>query len=235
MRVALVDGDIVAFRCAASANNDPEEIALLRADQLMRDIGAACQADLTCTFISGHRNFRYDLYPEYKANRRESVDPVHRQATKNFLVTEWAALVSDGYEADDHIGITHAAFGGDTPIICSIDKDFKQLSGEFYNFVKNEFFHVDEVNAKRFFYKQLILGDKSDNIPGYDGKPRAKPTKEIQRYWDFLDGLDSELDMYLQVVDAFMAAGQTVDDVLLTAKLCYIWRKENDEWKPPTE
>jgi hypothetical protein len=36
--IALIDGDIVAYVNAASAENDPKEIALLRADKFLRDI-----------------------------------------------------------------------------------------------------------------------------------------------------------------------------------------------------
>ena len=36
--IALLDGDLVAYRCAASAESDPVDIAIIRADRLMRDI-----------------------------------------------------------------------------------------------------------------------------------------------------------------------------------------------------
>ena len=39
------------------------------------------------------------LYPEY--NRRETVDPVHRKACKQYLMDHWNGEVFEGYEADD--------------------------------------------------------------------------------------------------------------------------------------
>ena len=231
MTVALIDADIVAFRCAASCKgDDPLEIANLRADNLMRQIIATTGAESFIPFISGTRNFRYELYPDYKANRTKEPPP-HRQGVKNFLVEEWLANVSDGIEADDAIGIHHTTFkeAGETPIICSIDKDFKQLSGRFYDFVKDTFFEVSEVEAERFFYKQLLLGDKSDNIPGYDGKPRQTPTKAILSWYEDIDATDDPLDMYAVCREAF-----NDDEALhLTAKLCFILRREDTHWKPP--
>ena len=237
MRVALVDADIIAFRCSASCKgDDPIEIANLRADKLVHQILDATQADAYELFISGTENFRYDIYPDYKANRRDSVDPIYRQACKEFLVIEWLAQVSEGYEADDAIGIEHSRFKaqGDIPIICSIDKDFHQFAGRFYNFVTEKHYEISKDEALRNFYKQLILGDKTDNIPGYDGKARQKPTKIIQYYYDLIGTTLTEWAMYDICLDAYMEGGQTQDDLHLTAQLCYILRTREDKWKPPT-
>ncbi len=236
MRVALVDGDIIAFRASASCKgDDPPEIANIRADKLINQIIESTQVDDVKVFISGQRNFRYDLYPLYKANRK-STEPPHRQSCKEFLVVEWNGRVSDGYEADDAIAIEHTRLTkkGLAPVICSIDKDFQQLAGEFYNFVSEDSFFVTELQAKRTFYKQLVLGDKSDNIPGFDGKARQKPTKVIQYHHELIDGAETDVEMYNQCLDAFCeSGGQTEDDLILTAKLCYLLRHEDDVWHPP--
>jgi len=77
-----VDADIVAFRCAASVEPSkkaepriltPEEtaferdIAIARCDTLMRELIHTTQADTYNCFLSGRGNFRYKVYPEYKA------------------------------------------------------------------------------------------------------------------------------------------------------------------------
>lgn len=236
MTVALIDSDIVAYRAAASCKgDDPLEIANLRADGLMHQIIQTTGADHFVPFISGTRNFRYELYPEYKANRTKP-PPIHREGVKNFLVTEWLAQVSDGIEADDAIGIKHTELkeAGERPVICSIDKDFKQLSGHFYDFVKDMFFTVGDTEADRFFYKQLLLGDKSDNIPGFDGKARQSPTKLISHFYSLIDETDDPLLMYRHCYDAFIDhGGLEEEDLHLTAKLCFILRREGVFWTPP--
>lgn len=226
MTTALVDGDIVAYRCAASANKDSEEIAVVRAEGMMRDILEATESNSFRVFLSGSRNFRYDIYPEYKANRRDTPRPVHLQPVREFLVKEWNAEVCDGIEADDALGIAQT----DSTTICSIDKDLLQVPGEHYNFVRGTSETITELVGFRNFYKQLILGDKSDNIPGYDGKARIKVPKFLEERYGLLDLLDSPRTMYLHVLDMYLEDALTLTR---NARLLYIQRSEGDEWVPP--
>lgn len=223
---AIIDGDIVAFRCAASLKeDDPLEIGIIRADRLMNQIIQDVNGE-PITFLSGARNFRKEIYPAYKANRTKP-KPQFLNDISEFLIHEWGAEVADGYEADDAIGIKACETTETT--ICSIDKDFRQIPRVFYNFVKNEFEVITELEAKRTFYKQLLLGDKSDNIPGWDGMPRQKPTNIIKAWYEDIDKMEDEMDMFNLVRGAF----QNDDALLLTGRLVYIWRKDPDEWNFP--
>ena len=56
----------------------------------------------------------------------------------------------------------------------SIDKDFNQVAGWHYNFVKKDKYYVSEEEGLRFFYKQILMGDKADNIVGI---PKVGPVK----------------------------------------------------------
>ena len=185
MTIALIDADIVAYRCAAASENDPLDIALLRTDKLMRDIISETGASGYLSFLSGPNNFRKEIYPEYKANRKDTVDPIHRQACKQFLCYEWNASVSDGYEADDALGI----YQNEETVICSIDKDLLMIPGNHYNFVKKEFCSVDELEGLRSLYRSALVGDKADNIHGVRGIGKVKAAKLI-------DVLTDEKDMY---------------------------------------
>lgn len=169
-KVALIDGDIVAYRCAASIlptkskEQEPDDLAILRLDELMYRILNDTQSSEYVAYLSGGENFRKLLYPEYKANRTK-VDPPMLGACKEFLVKEWEAKFAIGYEADDAIAIEH---NPEKTIIVSIDKDMKQLPGEHYHFVKLEFDVVDENTAELNFWTQMLVGDTSDNIKGVD-------------------------------------------------------------------
>lgn len=188
--IALIDADIVAYRTAASCEPsqkraaelgipfeelavEPLNVAIQRADELMYRILNTTQSQEYRAFISGGDNFRYTIYPEYKANREGKRRPTHLEAVKNFLIEEWKAEVTCGYEADDAIGI-HC-----TPnsIICSIDKDLLQIPGMHYNFVKDEFEDIVPSVALRNYYKLLLMGDRSDNIPGVSGIGEVKSEK----------------------------------------------------------
>ena len=192
MTVALVDGDIVVFRCAASANNDPVDVAIHRADKLMQEILDATRAEQYRCFLSPSKNFRYDLYPEYKANRRDVVDPVHRQAVKDFLVTAWEAEIFDGYEADDALAWSQT----EKSIICTIDKDLKQVEGEHYNFVKFERDTITKSQGLQNFYAQVLTGDTSDNLIGIRGIGPVKAIKYIGECYTEQEMFDTVYEMY---------------------------------------
>lgn len=219
MTTALIDADIVAFRCAASNDvEDGEEIAVLRTDKLMRDILAVTEAQDYRAFLTGSNNFRKQVNPEYKANRKDKPLPRWLNSCREYLVTEWKAEVTDGYEADDALGM---AQNSDT-ILCSIDKDLDQIAGQHYNFVKQEFYEVLEIDGLRHFYKQLLIGDRSDNIFGVDkiGKVRASR---------LIDPLNEEEDMYATVRDLY----DSQERLLTNGQCLWIWRKENDIWQLP--
>jgi 5'-3' exonuclease len=179
-KIALIDGDTVAYRCAASIEQtktkekEPNDLAILRADELLYRILSEVGAEEYRVFISGSENFRKMLCPDYKANRAGKPIPTMLGACQEFLLNEWKAEVVHGYEADDAIGMAH----NESTIICANDKDFKQIPGEHYNFVKLEFDVVDEETAAYNFWAQMLIGDSSDNVRGVDGLGPVK-TKRI--------------------------------------------------------
>src|SRR3990167_2117781 len=172
MTIALIDADLVAYRCAASAEKNDADIAMIRASRLLTDIISTTDASEVKLYLSGSTNFRKDVYPEYKANRDKLVRPMFLQPVREYLVKEWGAEVTDGYEADDALGIQ--ASGLPNTVICSLDKDLLQIPGLHYNFVSREFRDIGRLEGWFNFYSQLVLGDRSDNVPGYDGKMRPK-------------------------------------------------------------
>lgn len=230
--LAIVDGDIVAYRCAASAERDGLEIALVRAEQMMNDMLRATKSKTYHVFLTGKGNFRYDLYPDYKANRKDKPKPIYLQDCREYLVNMWNAVISVGCEADDLIGITATNLNDtDSHVICSIDKDLLQIPGHHFNFVKQEHTYVSPVEGMRSFYKQLILGDVSDNIPGYDGKARQKWPNFMKGYHDYIDNAHDEYDMYSYVKSIYSEG----NDIHLNGKLLFIQRKENQMWEPPND
>lgn len=103
--IVLVDGDIVCFSCAAYNEQWGLDACLSDVDSLMRRICETTGASSCEAFLSGADNFRYQIYPEYKANRRDKIKPVYLEAAREYLITTWGAKIVNGYEADDAIGI----------------------------------------------------------------------------------------------------------------------------------
>jgi 5'-3' exonuclease len=182
MTIALLDGDIYCWRAAASC--EPNQVkqereslddAIYRLDTMLYDTLSATAADEHRIFLSGGENFRYLIYQDYKANRRNVPRPAWLDPCREFLVREWGAEITNGYEADDGIGISHT----ENAVICSIDKDLRQIPGQHYNFVTKTFDTVDSREAALSFWMAVITGDRSDNIPGVRGMGPVKAKRAL--------------------------------------------------------
>lgn len=179
--------DIVAYRAAASceptktkAVREDEHTAIYRVDDMMNRMLKSFVDHEYIAFLSGDANFRKRKYPDYKANRTAE-KPVWLATTKIHAVEFWKAKITDGYEADDAIGI-HA---GDGTIICSIDKDLRQIPGLHYNFVKDELVTISEQEAHYNFWAQMLIGDTSDNVFGIRGIGPVKALSLLNdKSWD---------------------------------------------------
>ena len=131
---ALIDGDIIVYRGAASAQEEEQWVAQARADKMIQEILEDTGATSYQVYLTGSNNFRREIAPSYKANRPDE-RPAHWEAVRQFLVTQHKAIICDGYEADDEMGIQQDKETL-TTVICSIDKDLLQIPGRHYNFVK---------------------------------------------------------------------------------------------------
>ena len=217
-KTALIDGDIVAFRCAAASEDTDLEIANLRADKLMSDILFLTEAKDYKVFLTGRNNFRKEIYPEYKANRKDKPKPQHLQGIRDFLIHQWMAVVAEGCEADDLLGIHQT----ETTVICSIDKDLLQVPGMHYNWVRSEYYNQTESGGLRSFYNQLLQGDRGDNIPGITGIGPKKAER-------FLEGVTEEQEMFDICLDLYKG---DIDTMVRNGKLLWIWRKFGGTWNP---
>jgi DNA polymerase-1 len=218
--IALIDADVVAYRCAASCEptkekheREPIDLAISRADELLYRILSDTQSEKYRLFLSGTENFRKYLYPQYKANREHLPRPAWLEPVREFLVTEWKAEVVSGCEADDGIGI---AANEDT-LICTNDKDLLQIPGLHFNFVTGEFHNLDEAQAALAFWSSMLLGDSSDNLPGIPGLGKVKSKR-------YLEGL-SPKEMESAVRGLYSASGL---DYVLHYKLYRIVRSEEE-------
>ena len=119
------------------------------------------------------------------------------------------------------------------PIICSLDKDLLQVPGRHYNFVKQEFMTITPKEGLFNFYWQFIMGDRSDNIFGFDGLARTTIPKKLQWLYDeiqFASQMGTERDMFDIVREQYN------DDTRLLANGICLWmqRTEGEIWEFPT-
>jgi len=88
-------------------------------------------------------------------------------------------------EADDAQGIEQWAKTDRSTCIVTIDKDLNMIPGWHYNFVKDEFKYWKLSESNRFFWWQMLVGDRTDNIPGIDkiGPVRADKLLDSTKNW----------------------------------------------------
>jgi 5'-3' exonuclease len=226
----FIDGDIVAYRMAASADSNGYSFqsAAANVDRMIEDIiheamdfpGPSCFK----VFLTGRGNFRYDIAKAapYKGNRSGKPKPVYLEDLRIYMQEKWNAIVSEGEEADDLISqaVTQE---GPTSCVASIDKDMLQLNCWHYNFVKRQWKFVDEFEGLHFFYSQILTGDNADNIIGLNN---VGPVKAAH----MLEGCTTEKALYQTCVKAY---GGDKDRVVENGRLLWLRRQPEELWEPP--
>lgn len=224
--IALLDSDILCYRVGFATDEETENtaietMAVFLEDLIMFDLVDCDGHEL---FLTGKNNFRHEIAvtAPYKGNRKDAKKPKHLPLLREYLQMAWGATVSEGEEADDVIAIRATELGDDS-IIVSTDKDFNQVPGWHYNFVKKVKSYVTPEEGLRFFYKQILTGDAADNIKGLFRVGDVKATKMLADY-------KTELELYQCCVEAL---GK--ERVLENARLLWLRRKQNELWEPPNE
>ena len=221
---ALIDHDLVVFRCAASAENDGLNIAIHRVEALLDELLTKTGADSYRAFLSGKSNFRKTIYPEYKANRT-APKPVHLEALREYALDKQnAELAPDTLEADDALGINQT----DDTMIVSLDKDLLMVPGKHFSWEisgrgwtkPDKFTEQTELEGLRLFFEQCLKGDTADNIKGIEkiGNKRAKSMLA-----DCVTGQ--------QMFDVVRDAYGNDDEFIMNASVLWIMQHEEDIWK----
>ena len=153
-------------------------------------------------FDSARKNFRNDIYPDYKANRSEAPEdliPQFNYIRKSVDAFNLPSIEMLNYEADDLIA-TYAEKiikDGNKATIISSDKDFMQLVKpgiRLYDPIKNKEIGLNEVKEKfgvkpnQVIDVQSLAGDSSDNVPGVPGI-EIKTASELINQYDNLENL----------------------------------------------
>ena len=252
MTLALIDGDIVAFRAAAGVGarydlgdgqtgreSDP---AAARESALMTCYAWAKQAgckDILVTF-TGSANFRKTILPSYKAARKGVTKPPDYQATVEAVRAEYPSMLVNGLEADDLMGIlaTTERFIGEA-VVVTMDKDLRTIPGRHLNpFKEREAVDVRLHEADHYWLMQTIMGDPTD---GYKGIPGSGPAAAVKALGMAVSGRYADV-LWPAVVAAYQKAGLNEDDALVQARVARILRRQDYDkatkevvlWQPRT-
>jgi 5'-3' exonuclease len=110
-------------------------------------------------------------------------------------------------------------------VVASIDKDMLQIPCFHYNLTRRELSAVGEFSGTKFFYTQILTGDKADNIKGLH---RCGPVKAGK----ILAECDTEMKLWDACLEAY--EGDT-ERVLENARLLWLRREVDQLWEPPVE
>lgn len=263
----LMDGDILAYRCAFAAEKTrymvadsaavlgryeahkdiPKDVdkALIWSQREIQPVEFALQALKTTldwilsvskpsgitVYLSGRNNFRYDVAKTkpYKGNRETQGKPTHYRACINYLKDNYGAITTDGYEADDGIGLQSGNLREEC-FVCTIDKDMDQLPGWKFNWVDDLVYRTDRRSADFALYRQILAGDSTDNVPGLGGIGLGRASK-------LLEGSQSSAELFNRAWGEYRGRihppERAWEYFVEQSRLVYILRGEDDIGKLP--
>ncbi|MGA0937726.1 MAG: hypothetical protein ACO3SM_07020 [Sedimenticolaceae bacterium] len=222
----LIDADYIVYkRCAGCETeidfgNDvivvtsrfSEALAAVERElyNIANDLGCF---DDTILFFSDSINFRKSLDPDYKGHRNRKKPCGYKRVIKALQET-FPVIIMPTLEADDALGIYATKEKGH--IICSPDKDMRQIPGQLYDFTQGVI-EITKEEGDRWHLIQTMAGDQTD---GYSGVPGIG----IKRADALLEQHGSN---WQTVVDAFAEKDLDEDVALLNARLAKILQVEN--------
>ena len=241
MTIALIDGDIVAYRAAVglqtrhvwgdgvvSTDVDPQQAASAALQTIEPWMKLARCKDAIVAF-TGKNNFRKLILPTYKANRAGNVKPLAYRPTVEAVEATFVCRTIWGLEADDVLGILATRDTYSDAIVVSLDKDLRTIPGRHLNPLKEDKPVLrSEYAADAQWLTQTLTGDTSD---GYTGIPRIGPKKAEAILGGDVRAVallkQTATALWPRVAAAFVKAGLSETDALIQARVARILRNED--------
>jgi len=169
--------DIVRHRVV-----EPLGYALQNVKTTLSSIMERLESEDMIIYLTGQGNFRDKIAKirPYKGNRDPDHKPQYYEEIKRYLMENYHTYIVDGAEADDALAFEQNLF--DT-VIVSTDKDLDQVAGMHFNWVSDEKYYIEPEFGAELLWKQVLMGDTTDNIQGI-------PKIGIKKAEKILDGLD---------------------------------------------
>lgn len=224
-KTALIDGDSLIYY---EMGKPTLEEALESLDGRLQQIFEETEATHYMGFLTTGKCFRYAAAKSkpYKGNRKYGDKPYIFPAIKEYLYQRWGFRSVSQLEADDLVSIFHTDPFGST-VICSPDKDvLYQNRGIHYNYGKAESVVVDEIEATRFLWKQMLMGDSTDGITGI---PKVGPKTADKWLADI--NTDEMPTFVLQKYIEKFGYTKGISNFAETFKLVYILKNKEDVWR----
>jgi DNA polymerase-1 len=251
--IALIDADSIIYKYASINqdtciwdDSDPDNIL----STVTVDLGNAkkdmvkfvdemlvhTKTDSYQLVLSPKKNFRYEVSPDYKANRKKpKVELILLKPLRKYMLKEMGAIIFDNVEADD-VCVSRMYLEPETYVLCHIDKDLNQAFGSHYNYNTQERYIVDKEEANFWFWKQALEGDTVDGIKGCPRIGKVKALKILSELKKPTEG-----DYWDTIKDCYTNAGKEEEFAIKQAQLVYMLRDFDEDteeftmWTPTLE
>lgn len=242
MTLALLDGDIIAYRAACGLEKTIDwgdtggkvtevdiEAAKKEAVKLAQQWADKVDAKEVIVGFTGTDKFRTRILPTYKANR-SGQKPLAHAAAVQAIKDKFPNHLIRGLEADDVLGILSTTPKyADRAVIVSIDKDFRTIPGRFCNMMpeRPKTVVITPAEADYWWMYQTLVGDSVDN---YKGCPRIGPVNATAILGTSTINRSLE-QMWALVVATFKSKKLTEDDAIVQAQVARILRRSDYDKK----
>lgn len=212
---------------------EPKSHAYQNLNQMVNKILSLADTEFYRVYLTGTGNFREEVATmhEYKGNRDKFHKPVYYQDLIKFLIEYHNAVIVEGIEADDALGIMQCGAREET-WIATKDKDLRMIPGNHIDMNTWETFHVTPEAGIRFFYHQLLTGDPTDNIKGVPGIGEIRASR-------ILTSISGQKELFLRVAEEYKKVDWSPltpkEAMLENGKLLWILRNPEGYWEFPFE
>lgn len=235
----LIDGDIYIYRAAATCekviNWDDDNYVNYASLSEAKVIFINTLDELFDRFetkeytiaLSHHKNFRKEINPQYKANRKDKKLPIVYKPLRQWVEQEYNIFCREYLEGDDILGIlatSKVIIKNTNKIIVSLDKDMKTLPCKYHNNRNDESIIVSEQEANYNHMLQTLTGDNADNYKGLAGCGLKTAEKIISKDMTYKQ-------MWQAVVEAYIKKGSSEQDALLNARMARVLRNYDYDYE----
>lgn len=261
-KIIAFDGDVMAYIAASAAQtpfiedgNATLHANVAEGEAIMQNLITRLTYDLVGKDMESIKrvvylsdpgaNWRSLVDPTYKKNRADVMRPLLLTHLKEYLRTAYDAQHIDTLEADDALGILSTHYPHGHVLIVGRDKDFKQIPGYQHQIGKPGIAEITTVDADRFFYCQVLAGDRIDGFPGCPGIGMTRAERIVDKPVKLVpaDGIitrgprrgtkitkwntEPTADIWESIVSHYEKEGQGEADAIRNARLARILRRED--------
>ena len=252
--VALIDADTLLYKVGflhdLGDRADYEMVIKKKFDTVVEEMAEALTGERDPSqfelypVITGTASYRYrakfDKETIYKENRKHSIKPVFmdemRVALGAHIISRYSTFLQvcppSALEADDSISIrAHSLIRHGIPhVVVGIDKDLLQIPGVHYNFNKKTVHERTLEDANRWFFTQLLMGDRADNIPGIKGIGIKTATRLLEDAATVEEMWDIVLNTY---IDTYKSEDMVSELLYERGNKLWLMRTPGEIWQPP--